>query len=511
MKQKGFTKFKAVIALLFFVSTISMIGVVDASGEIRIISLFHIHTKEELRIVYKKNGKYIPEALKKLNWLLRDWRKNEAIEIDPKAIDIAWEMHAELGSLMPIYVICGYRARETNDMLRSMGGGQASNSQHINGKAIDLAFPDVPIRRLRYSAMIKEVGGVGYYPTSAIPFVHIDTGQVRSWPRMPHDELALLFPRGHSKYFSAEGLMLKPGDFFEAKKRQPQLALQVAQFFDKLEPGNNRLNIASNEFPQFVTLDTIENTQGDAVVSKREFHEKLYGKKVRDQNRDFIPQLLREPKLVERSSHFSLGPTNEDRNKLTALVNLLDPSSHQEEPRLKRKPRLVSNQKGEATNILTKNDKENKLSFNSLVSQPVKISRKDSTKNSIISHAKYVPSGNLSTDTWAGSPPFDEDHPDELTYQPFPILPLMTSTPSPDDPALVGLLHPNIHKTLEMIDAEGYLLPMRFRPGIQTAVLLYSQKFTGKVVDLSMVDSETEEDFLKSYGFLKRVVTTSND
>ena len=44
--------------------------------------------------------------------------------------------------------------------------------------------------------MIRERGGVGYYPTSGIPFVHVDTSRVRHWPRMVRDELALIFPAG---------------------------------------------------------------------------------------------------------------------------------------------------------------------------------------------------------------------------------------------------------------------------------------------------------------------------
>ncbi|MGE5267808.1 MAG: DUF882 domain-containing protein, partial [Deltaproteobacteria bacterium] len=197
---------------------------VDAAGETRTIWMYNIHTEETISIVYKKDGKFVPEALKKLNWFLRDWRQNKAIEMDPETIDIVWEMHNELGSQQPVHIICGYRSSGTNEMLRRTVGGQASQSQHITGKAIDIHFPDIPVRQLRYSAMIRERGGVGYYPTSAIPFVHVDTARVRSWPRMTHDELALLFPRGHSKHLSAEGRSLEPGDAAASRRRQPQLA-----------------------------------------------------------------------------------------------------------------------------------------------------------------------------------------------------------------------------------------------------------------------------------------------
>ncbi len=50
----------------------------------RTISLHHVHTGEDLTITYKKNGQYDEDALKKINWVLRDWRKNEATTMDPQ-------------------------------------------------------------------------------------------------------------------------------------------------------------------------------------------------------------------------------------------------------------------------------------------------------------------------------------------------------------------------------------------------------------------------------------------
>ena len=145
----------------------------------RTISFYHIHTHERLTVTYKRGTQYDPEALKQINWIMRDWRKNEVKEISPATIDLAWEMHEELGSKEPINIICGYRSSGTNEMLRQTRGGQAKASQHITGKAIDITFPDVPLKRMRYSALIRERGGVGYYPTSGIPFVHVDTANVR--------------------------------------------------------------------------------------------------------------------------------------------------------------------------------------------------------------------------------------------------------------------------------------------------------------------------------------------
>ena len=108
----------------------------------RRIDMFNIHNSETISIVYKKDGQYIPEALDKLNWFMRDWRRNEATKMDPHTIDIVWEIHEELGSKQPIHFVSGYRSPKTNEALRHAGGGQAKFSQHIQGKAMDVAFPD---------------------------------------------------------------------------------------------------------------------------------------------------------------------------------------------------------------------------------------------------------------------------------------------------------------------------------------------------------------------------------
>ena len=94
--------------------------------------------------------------------------------------------------------------------LRKQGGGQAKKSQHILGKAADITFPDVAVKTLRNSALVQEWGGVGYYPTSGVPFVHVDTGHVRMWPRIPRLELASLFPKGQTKYLPLDGKPITP-------------------------------------------------------------------------------------------------------------------------------------------------------------------------------------------------------------------------------------------------------------------------------------------------------------
>ena len=167
-----------------------------ADGETRTISFHHIHTNEDLTVTYKVNGRYDEEALKKINLALRDWREAEPIKMDPHLIDLLWEVHHETGSHEPIWVVCGYRSPKTNSMLRGRSRGVAQHSQHMLGKAVDFFIPGVKIEELRAAGLRAQRGGVGYYPTSGSPFVHLDTGNVRHWPRMPEAQLAKVLSKG---------------------------------------------------------------------------------------------------------------------------------------------------------------------------------------------------------------------------------------------------------------------------------------------------------------------------
>lgn len=177
---------RAMVALL----GLAMTGMAasGASAESRTISMYHVHTKERITVTYWKDGRFIPSALRKLNWFLRDWRKNKAVRIDPRTIDLIWKLHADLGSKEVIHIISGHRSASTNAMLRRIGRRVARRSRHITGQAIDFRFPDVPSYKVRYLALAYGVGGVGYYGRNG--FIHVDTGKVRHWPRMSQRKLA---------------------------------------------------------------------------------------------------------------------------------------------------------------------------------------------------------------------------------------------------------------------------------------------------------------------------------
>ena len=182
----------------------------SASAETRSLKLYYIHTKEKAEIVFKRNGRYDQAGLKKLNRFLRDWRRNEPTKMDPQLFDLVWEVYQQVGARDYINVVSAYRSPATNDMLRRTRGGQAKKSQHMVGKAMDFYIPGVKLSKLRATAMKLQGGGVGYYPKSGSPFVHLDVARVRAWPRMSRQELTRLFPDGKTLHLPPDGKPL-PG------------------------------------------------------------------------------------------------------------------------------------------------------------------------------------------------------------------------------------------------------------------------------------------------------------
>jgi uncharacterized protein YcbK (DUF882 family) len=176
-----------------------------ANGDTRTLSLHHIHTDENITITYKRDGRYDEDALKQLDRFLRDWRKDEQTQMDPRLFDVIWEVSREVGPDKVIQIVCGYRSPATNAMLRQRSGGVAEFSQHTLGKAMDFFIPGVSLEETREAGLRLQRGGVGYYPTSGSPFVHMDVGGVRHWPRMSRDQLARVFPNGRTVHIPSDG------------------------------------------------------------------------------------------------------------------------------------------------------------------------------------------------------------------------------------------------------------------------------------------------------------------
>ena len=175
-------------------------------AETRALDIYHLHTGEHEVITFKHDGAYDQDGLAKLNHILRDWRRNEVVHMDPALFDLIYEVYHETGATGPVQIVCGYRAPETNNMLRARSRGVAKFSQHTLGKAIDFYLQGVPLEKLREAGVKHEVGGVGFYPTSGSPFVHMDTGGVRDWPtRLTREQLVRLFPNGKTLHLPSDG------------------------------------------------------------------------------------------------------------------------------------------------------------------------------------------------------------------------------------------------------------------------------------------------------------------
>jgi uncharacterized protein YcbK (DUF882 family) len=199
----------AAAGLLATFSTLFLPGsteTAEANGDTRTISLYHSHTGESIEATFRVNGHYDPAVLQKLNWFLRDFRRDEQTQMDPRLFDVVWEAYRAAGADQPIVVYSAYRSPETNAMLRRRSHAVAEYSQHMLGKAMDTTMPGMSMEKIREIGMRLQRGGVGYYPSSN--FVHLDVGSVRHWPRMSYDQLVRLFPDGKTVHLASNGRML---------------------------------------------------------------------------------------------------------------------------------------------------------------------------------------------------------------------------------------------------------------------------------------------------------------
>ncbi len=166
------------LAVLFLPSSFAS-GTLLAPREYR-LRLFHVHTRERLDVVYRRDGIYDPKALATLDRFLRDYRVGSVKHYDPRLFDLLTELVAKVGRTeAEIQVICGYRTPGSNQWLRNRSSAVAKKSLHMEVEAIDIRLPGVRTSRLRDTALALGRGGVGYYASS--DFVHVDVGRVRHW------------------------------------------------------------------------------------------------------------------------------------------------------------------------------------------------------------------------------------------------------------------------------------------------------------------------------------------
>jgi uncharacterized protein YcbK (DUF882 family) len=179
LKRRAFIKLGIASTAACLVPGGALAAIDNLIAPSRRLSFYNLHTNERLNVCYYRQGAYCPDALSKINIILRDHRTGEIQPIDLRLLDLLYAISREIDRQSPFYVISGYRSPKSNTRLRRKSKGVASRSLHMQGKAIDVRLPDYDTAKLKNAVAAMKVGGVGYYPKPN--FVHIDTGRVRFW------------------------------------------------------------------------------------------------------------------------------------------------------------------------------------------------------------------------------------------------------------------------------------------------------------------------------------------
>lgn len=154
-------------------------GFLRGSGDIRRLKMYSARTGEKIDMIYWIEGEYIRDAIQEITYFMRDWRNNQALNIDMRTMDIMAAAHNLMDIDEPYMLISGYRSPETNAMLRRRSSGVAKNSRHLKGQAADLRLSTRSVNQMARAASACRAGGVGRY--SGSDFVHMDCGPVRNW------------------------------------------------------------------------------------------------------------------------------------------------------------------------------------------------------------------------------------------------------------------------------------------------------------------------------------------
>lgn len=154
-------------------------GFLKGAGNIRKVRMYSGRSGETIDTVYWIDGNYVPEAMKQINYFMRDWRQDELHVMAPQTVDIIAATHALLDTSEPYMLLSGYRTPQTNAMLRRRSRGVAKHSLHIQGEAADLRLHSRTVPQIYAAAWSCKAGGVGKYMRS--DFVHMDCGPVRTW------------------------------------------------------------------------------------------------------------------------------------------------------------------------------------------------------------------------------------------------------------------------------------------------------------------------------------------
>ena len=177
--RRRFVRIAGLAAATASLAPASALAMLTAPARPRQLKFYNLHTSEKLNIVYYEKGRYIPQALAEIDYILRDYRQNVVKSMSPALLDLVTAIRHKLGTDAEVEIISGYRTAQTNAMLAARSDGVAHHSLHMDGLALDWRVPGRTLDQLHRVALAMRGGGVGYYPSS--DFVHTDVGRVRYW------------------------------------------------------------------------------------------------------------------------------------------------------------------------------------------------------------------------------------------------------------------------------------------------------------------------------------------
>ncbi|MEM0978218.1 MAG: DUF882 domain-containing protein [Pseudomonadota bacterium] len=154
-------------------------GFLKGAGNIRQIKMSAQRSGESINIIYWIEGKYVKPALEEISFLMRDWRNDKSMDMDPNNIDNIAAVQNLLETDEPFMLLSGYRTPSTNAMLAARSRRVAKDSYHTKGMAADLRLQSRSMKQVAAAAQAVNGGGVGRYYRSN--FTHMDCGPIRTW------------------------------------------------------------------------------------------------------------------------------------------------------------------------------------------------------------------------------------------------------------------------------------------------------------------------------------------
>jgi uncharacterized protein YcbK (DUF882 family) len=118
-----------------------MVSGAAAFDDSRTLAFFHTHTQESATVAFRRGSSCVPDGMRLLNHLLRDWRVEQSTSMDPRLFDIIWMVHRAVGSRSPVHIVSAYRAPVTIQARRKRLQAVSEQSQHSSAGPWTSAFP----------------------------------------------------------------------------------------------------------------------------------------------------------------------------------------------------------------------------------------------------------------------------------------------------------------------------------------------------------------------------------